>query len=151
MYLCSPDWVVPRGPTKQSGTSGRGHSARPRARYFPRPLPSGVPNVFAGPLCIGHYAASGYDSERGSYSRSYLTSCAVPGTAILREYHTGHPAPGGDTGRTALGGDTHWNCPRAYPTHNPGRRYPGPPLVYPCHRTVKRSPFGTQSERHGAR
>ena len=148
--------MVPRGSTKHLGTSGRGHSTRRRARYFPRQLPSGVPNIFAGPLCIDRYAASRYDPERCSYSRSYLTNCAVLGTAILSVYHTGHPAPVGDTRQTAPGaihrdtahihtrhtapdGDTVRYCAR--PTGHCSDRYaaseptPGGNLafVYPSH------------------
>ena len=61
---------------------------------------------------------------RCSYSRAYLTNCAVPGTAkTLLVYHAGHPAPGGDFRQTAPGGDAPRYCSHAYETNCLGRRH----------------------------
>ena len=89
---------------------------------LPNALPSRAANVFAGPLCIDRHAASGHDPGRCSCSRAYLPNCTVPRTAILRAYHTGHPAPSGDAKQTAAGGDTPRYCSHEYQTHYSGQQ-----------------------------
>ena len=92
-------------------------------RYFPKPLPSGAPNILAGQLSNDCHVVLEYEPGRYSCPCECLTNCALPRTVTLNVYNTEHPASGGDSGRIVPGGETPTYFSRRHQTHCPWRRH----------------------------